>query len=126
MAFIKLFPPEGRDPLSVDEITERLRDEFDEFTADADEGQDHVAGMIAAILRFSDAVPGKQEELEWLQSIQDEAVYVSFGDELSVIASCCVMPESELFFGSPDEVDGDARPLVERAADVLGYAVFEG
>jgi hypothetical protein len=30
------------------------------------------------------------------------------------------------FFGTPDEVDGAARPLVERAASVLGYTMFEG
>ena len=36
------------------------------------------------------------------------------------------MPESELFFGHPDEVDGDARPLVERAAEVLAYTIYEG
>lgn len=88
MSFIKLFPPEGRGALSVDEITERLREEFDEFIADVDEGQNHVAGMIAAIFRFSDDLPGKQEQLEWLQSIQDDAVYVSFGDDLSVMACC--------------------------------------
>lgn len=61
-----------------------------------------------------------------LQSVQDAAVQVSFGDDLGLVASCCVMPDSELFFGSPDEVDGPARPLVERAASALGYEGYEG
>jgi hypothetical protein len=36
------------------------------------------------------------------------------------------MPNSELFFDNPDEVDGPARSLVERAAAALGYTLFEG
>jgi hypothetical protein len=82
--------------------------------------------MIAVTLQFSDDLPGKQERLAWLQSVQEEAVYVSFGDELGLLASCCVLSGSELLFGSPDEVNGPARPLVERAASALGYTVFEG
>lgn len=86
MAFIKLFPPEGRDALAVADVILRLEDEFAVVDADPDEGQDHVAGMIAATLRFSDAIPGKRERLSWLQSVQDAAVYVSFGDDLGTMA----------------------------------------
>jgi hypothetical protein len=123
MAFVKLLPPEGHDAHSVAEVIERLREEFDVVDADPDAGQDHVAGVIAATLRFSDEVPGKHERLAWFQSIQGDAVYVSFGDDLGLVARCCVMPDSELFFDSPDEIDGPARALVERAAAVLSYTV---
>src|SRR5579883_1896764 len=126
MAFVKLLPPEGNGALPVADVIRRLGDEFAVVDADPDEGQDHVAGMVVATLRFSDALPGKQERLAWIQSVEDAAVYVSFGDDLGTMAGCCVMPDSELFFGSPDEVDGPARPLVERAASALGYTVFEG
>jgi hypothetical protein len=126
MAFIKLFPPQGGDALPVADIVRRLRDEFAVLNADPDQGQDHVASMIAATLRFSDAVPGKQERLNFLQSVQDAAVRVTFGDALNLTASCCLIPHSELCFGSPDEVDGPARPLVERAAIALGYELCEG
>jgi hypothetical protein len=126
MAFVKLFPPEGRDALPVADLIRRLEDEFTVVDADPDEGQDHVAGMIATTLRFPDELPGKQERLAWLQSVQDSAVYVSFGDDLGTMAGCCVMPDSELFFGHPDEVDGPARLLVERAASALGYVEFRG
>lgn len=126
MAFVKLYPPEGGDPLPVVEVIRRLREEFDVVEADADEGQDHVAGMILATLRFSDSIPGKQERLAWLQSVQDAAVYVTFGDDLRAVAACCVLPDSELFFGRPDEVHGPARELVERAAEALGYTLHEG
>lgn len=126
MAFIKLFPPKGRDALPITEVIDRLREEFEVVDADPDKGRDHVAGMIAATLRFSDAIPSKQDRLTWLQSVQDTAVYVSFGDDLGLVANCCVMRDSELFFGNPDEVDGPARPLVERAASALGYTLFEG
>ncbi|AWM35589.1 hypothetical protein GobsT_67360 [Gemmata obscuriglobus] len=126
MAFVKLLPPEGGAPLSVADVIRRLADEFAEVHADPDAGQDHVAGMIAATLRFSDALPGKWERLARLQSVQHAAVCVSFGDDLGNVAACCVMPDSELFFGSPDEVDGPAWPLVERAASALGYRVDAG
>lgn len=95
MAFIKLSPPEGRDALLVKEVVRRLRDEFEVVDTDPDAGQDHVAGMIAATLGFLDSLPGKQERLAWLQSIQNDAVFVSFGDDLGLVASCCVQPGSE-------------------------------
>jgi hypothetical protein len=76
MAFIKLFPSEERGALPVADVIRRLRDEFVVVNADPEAGQDHVAGMIVATLRFSDSVPGKQERLEWLQSVQDAAVHV--------------------------------------------------
>jgi hypothetical protein len=126
VAFIKLYPPEHSAALPVHEVIERLQDEFEVVDADRDEGQDHVARIIAATLRFSDAIPGKQERLAWLQSVQDAAVYVSFGDDFDTLASCCVMPDSELFFDSGDELRGPARLLVERAAAALGYTLYEG
>lgn len=126
MAFVKLLPPEGGNALPVADVIRRLEDEFAVVDTDPDAGQEHVAGMIAATLRFSERVPGMQEQLAWYQSVQEAAVYISFGDDLSVTASCCVLPDSELFFGSPDEVNGHARPLVERAATVLGYRVYDG
>ena len=125
MAFIKLLPPEGRDALTVKKVIRRLRDEFIVVHADPDAGQNHVAGMIAATLNFSDSSPGKLEQLAWLQSVQNDAVYVFFGDDSDLVASCCVMPSSELFFDSPDEVDGLARPLLVRAANALGYTVYD-
>ena len=82
--------------------------------------------MIAAILGFSDSIPGKQERLAWLQSIQEAAVYVYFGDDLNTMAGCCLKPDTELFFDSPDEIHGPARPLVERAAAALGYTLYPG
>jgi hypothetical protein len=126
VAFIKLYPPEDGEALPVREVLERLRAEFEIVDADADEGQDHVAGMIAATLRFSDAIPGKQERVAWLQSVQGAAVFVSFGDDLGTLASCCVMPDSALFFDGRDELKGVARPIVERAAAALGYTLHEG
>jgi hypothetical protein len=126
MAFIKLRPFEGRSALSVADVTHRLTTEFAVVDVDPEEGRAHVAGMLTATLRFSDAVPGKQGQLEWLRSVQDSAVHVFFGDDATTLAGCCVMPDSELFFGSPDEVDGAARSLVERAAVALGYSLFQG
>jgi hypothetical protein len=82
--------------------------------------------MIAATLQFSGSLPGKQQRLVWLQSAQDAAVYVSFGDDFDPVASCCVMPGSALFFDSGEELYGSARPLVERAAAALGYTLIEG
>jgi hypothetical protein len=126
MAFVKLLPPENGDALPVDDVIRRLQDEFNLVDVDPDAGQDHVSAMIAATLRFSDVVPGKQERIKWFQSVQDAAILVTFGDDLHTVASTCVMPHSELFFGSADEVDGPAHPLVERAAVALGYRLRKG
>ena len=127
MAFVKLIPARGRSALPVNDVVERLRAEFWFVHVDLDEGQDQVASTIAATLKLSDTIPIMKEQLEHLLSVQDSAVYVRFGDhELGVVAGCCVMRDSELFFGQVDEVDGPARPLVERAAAVLGYTVLPG
>ena len=82
--------------------------------------------MIAATLRFPDDLPGKQERLAWFRAIQTDSVLVTFGDDIELVATCCVMPESELFFDRADEIDGPARPLLERAAAVLNYTVSNG
>lgn len=126
MAFVKLFPPEGGESLSLGEIVGRLRDEFTVVDTDPDAGRDHVGDMIVATMRFSDNLPHKQQQLTRLRAAQDDAVYVTFGDSLDVTAACCLLPDDPLFFGYPDEVDGPARTLVERAAKVLGYEVYEG
>ena len=126
MAFIKLFPREGSDYLPVEEVIERLRSEFDYVEIDEEEGRDHVGGMIAATLRFSDELPWKQERLKTLQKLQRHSVYIFFGDHSEAIAAFCFMPDSEMFFGSPEEVDGAARIIVTRAAQVLKYELFEG
>ena len=126
MAFLKLFPPEGGDALPTGEVISRLHEEFDIIDTDPTKGQDHVSSMITATLRFSDAIPGKKERIDRLRSIQQASLYISFGDDLGMVAGCCVIPDEELFFGSPDEVDGPARSLVERAALALGYTLFEG
>src|SRR5581483_11675240 len=102
MAFIKLFPHENSKALPVKEIIRRLRGEFALVHADPDEGSDHVAAMIVATLRFSDDLPHKQEQLARLQAVQNEAVYVLFGDSENVMARCCLMPDSALFFDDPD------------------------
>jgi hypothetical protein len=126
MAFIKLFPPDGLEPHSVARIIELLANEFEEFESDAEAGRDHVGGMLAATLRFPDSLPGKQERLGWLRSVQNEAVIVAFSDGSDATAQTCVMPDSELFFGSPDAIEGSGRKLVDRAAAKLGYELFEG
>jgi hypothetical protein len=126
MAFIKLFPREDRDPLSIEKIVELLRTEFEIVDVDPEEGQSFVDGMIAAALRISDVVPGKQERLALFQSAQPTAVFVSFGDDLSVMADFCLWTGSELFFDSPDVLHGPARPLLDRAALALGYEQYPG
>ena len=50
----------------------------------------------------------RQELLAWFQKVQPAAVYVWFGDDYGSTAGCCVLPDSELFFGSPDDVHGSA------------------
>jgi hypothetical protein len=126
MAYVKLLPPEGRDPLPAAEVIRRLRDEFAVVDADPDAGQDHVADLIVATLRLSATLPGGEERVAALRAAQQEAVYLIFGDDLRLTAECCVQPGWPLFFGRRDAMNGPARPLVERAAAALGYVVDEG
>lgn len=126
MAFVKLLPPEGRASHSVEEVLRRLRDEFGVVHTDPEEGRDRVAKMIEMLRGFSDSWPGKWAQLASLRSGQSEAVCVRFGDDPDLVAFCCVQPGSSLFFDSPDEICGPARPLLERAASALGYTVYDG
>jgi hypothetical protein len=125
MAFLKLFPFGGHDWLAINEVLDRMRTEFRFVNADPDGGQDHVGDVIAATLRFSDDLPHKQAQLADLQSVRDSAVYVTFRDSDDVAASCCLMNDCALFFDSADEIDGPARPLVERLAGALNYELYE-
>lgn len=124
MAFIKLFP--RGEALPVAEVVRRLGEEFAAFEADPDGGRDHVADMMLATLRLPDTVPHKQARLAELQALQEQAVLVTFGDDGHCAASCCVLPGSELFFGSRAEVVGPGRAAVERAAEALGYDLQQG
>jgi hypothetical protein len=126
MAFIKLFPAENQPWHSLEEVSERLTLEFDYVDIDRDAGRKYVGRMIAATRRLADSLPGKQERLRLFGAFQDASAYVVFGDDTLTTAAFCYMPDSEVFFGSPDEVHGPQRALVERAARVLGYSVYEG
>ena len=126
MAFIKLFPHEGAPWLAVDCVVERLRDEFIYFHADRDEGRDHVGGMIAAVVKLPEDLPGRQEQLDNWKVAQESAIVVEFGNFPACFARTCVIAASELFFGRRDEVHGPARPFVDRAASILGYKLFCG
>jgi hypothetical protein len=86
-------------------------------------GQERVGDMIVATLRLADALPHKTEQLARLRAAQRGAVLVTFGDCDDEVVSCCVIPDSELFFGDPEDA---ARPLLHRCARVLGYELFEG
>jgi hypothetical protein len=126
MEFVKLLPPENAKPLPVAKVLRRLRDQFKVVEADKSQGWDHVADMIAATLRYSDDIPEREQQLAWLESVQEDAVYVAFGDTPDAVASCCVMPGAELYFATPDEIHGPLRPLIDRCATALGYELVEG
>lgn len=127
MAFVTLVPPADRKELSVGEIVRRLRVEVSLVDVDPQAGQDHVAGMIAAVLGFSDELPGKAERLAWLQASQADAIYLSFGDEDGHdVARCCLIEGGSLFFDDLNEIEGPARVFVERAGRALGYELVDG
>ncbi len=116
MGCVRLNPPEGRDALSVADTIRRLRDEFDYMVADPEEGRDDVGNIIAATLRLSAVLSGGEERVAALRAVQEDAVYVWFGDDAGLTAGCCLKPGWGLWFGRETEVGGSARPLVERAA----------
>jgi hypothetical protein len=126
MAFVNLFPTDGGQSHPIPEKFKRLRGEFAVVDTDPARGREHMQSTIAATLRFSDILPRKQPQLARLRAAQNVAVYLTFGDSRDTTAGCCFVPDSEFFFGFPNEVDGPARPLVERCASALGYELFRG
>ena len=126
MAFIRLSAPDDSQWLPTDVVVERLRREFGVVNPDHAAGRDYVGRMIAATEKFSDRIPGKQERLAELRRVHDAAVRVAFGDSGDNLAQVCLLPDTPLFFGTVEEVDGPARPLVDRCARVLGYELHEG
>src|SRR5262245_59963660 len=119
MGCVRLVPAEGRDSLPNPDIIRRREDEFAYVLADPEEGQDDVGNVIAATLRLSKVWTGGEERVAALQAVQQEAVYVWFGDDASLTAGCCLKHGWELWFGRVAEVSGPARPLVERAGRAL-------
>jgi hypothetical protein len=126
VAFIKFFPFENREWLPVSDVLDRMRDEFRMVDADREEGRDYIGGVIVAMLRLPNDLPGYQEQLAFLQAIQDQAVCVTFGDSDDIVASCCLAPERDMFFDSPGELAGPGRQLIERLAGALSYELYEG
>src|SRR5687768_7740514 len=108
MAFIKLLTPDEGSCLTVEDVVRKLRDEFRYFHADPEEGGDYVGGTITAVLTFPPDLRGRQEQLDQWTVAQEDSVVVEFGDTPDLFARTCVIPESDLFFGAPEEVNGPA------------------
>lgn len=118
----RLEPPQGRSYLDPREVVERLRDEFPDCEADADQGADDVGDLIAKLI-----------ELNAPQAIIDHAVAGRDRSFTVVVADDMASDDYLRFIVRPDEGihigyfsaqhEAAVQPLVERCAQALNYKV---
>ena len=117
--------------LSPREVVNRINAVFAYVEASEDEGRQHVRDVITqlqAMMKDGTSPPDRQY-LAHLRRVQDQAIYVYFGDnpgaENECLATAIIPGEPILFdYSSPDHEQG-ARPILERCAIVLGYDIAE-
>src|SRR4051812_5763816 len=132
MAHRKLFPKPGCDYLSPSDVIARLRSYFKHVQVDSQRGEAHVTRMVDQLTRmqFLTPPPATPEEIEHLQSLRGEAVFVLFADTSDfgdAYLTTTAIPGEPLFFGfSSANHEEAALGLLERCAMVLGYCVTDG
>src|SRR5262245_49283658 len=78
----KLIPGNGGPFLEPDEVVRRLRDEFDVVEADAEQGREHVQGMVRRLLKMeSGGTVGVDVHIDRLQKAREGAVMVVIADD---------------------------------------------
>ncbi len=118
----KLTPADGKSYLAADEVLRRLRDEFGFVEADAQQGREHVQGMVRRFLKA-----GAEETIDRLQKGRDEALMVVIADEAHSQDGrlrFAVIPGEPIIVGYwSGRHRRLAEPLLKRCAEALGYSV---
>lgn len=117
--------------LSPLEVVRRLKSEFAYVETNPEEGSRHVLEVLQQLLAIKRAgeIPVDEECLSRLERVQQSAICVYFGDDLSSEAALLrtpVVPEEPLFFEYSSSAHQEAaKPLVARCAAALGYEILE-
>src|SRR5688572_4791969 len=121
-----LLPPDGHEYLSVDDVLDRLRDEFRFVEADAAAGVERVGDWIAQYGRLGrHEIPDLERAVERLEQVRGEAVQIALFDDPSsrhAYLSFTLIPGEPLLidYSSPEHEEA-VRPFVERCASALDY-----
>ena len=127
----------GLEPARVKEIVERLCDVFEYVSSDAGVGAEQVGDMIAHLRRMKAGLKKRKElppmaaeidkQIARLEATRAEAVnIVVIADPLDEDASFSftALPGDDLMIGYANaQHEATATPLVERAAEALGYTM---
>ena len=111
------------------EVVNRINAVFAYVEASEEEGRTHVRDVIQQLqtMMKEGTVPHDRQYLAHMRRVQDQAIYVYFGDNPGVEDEClsaAVIPGEPLFFDySSPEHEKAARPILERCAIVLGYDI---
>ena len=117
--------------LSPREVVNRINAVFAYVEASEDEGREHVRDVIAQLqsMMREGTIPHDRQYLAHLKRVQDQAIYVYFGDnpgiEIECLSTAVIPGEPILFDYSSPEHEQAARPILERCAIVLGYEITE-
>lgn len=117
--------------LSPREVVNRINAVFAYVEASEDEGRQHVRDVITQLqaMMKDGTIPQDRQYLAHLRRVQDQAIYVYFGDNPGAENEClstAVIPGEPILFdyASPDH-EQCSRPILERCAIVLGYDIAE-
>jgi hypothetical protein len=118
----KLTPSDGKSYLATNEVVRRLRDEFPVVEADAQQGREHVRGMVRRFLKA-----GAEETIDRLQKGSDEALMVVIADEAHSQDGklrFAVIPGEPIIVGYwSGRHRRLAEPLLQRCSQALGYSI---
>jgi hypothetical protein len=119
----KLISPSG-EYLAIEPALKRLRLAFNIVIADPEEGADHVAEMIEALLRIQDTSPEAKRHAEEFSRVQSASVYVWVHDaEEEEPLGFVLIPNKPPFISYRGKHEQAMLPLVQRVAQALGYSV---
>jgi len=117
--------------LSPREVVNRINAVFAYVEASEDEGREHVRDVVAQLqsMMKEGAIPQDRQYLAHLKRVQDQAIYVYFGDnpgaENECLGTAIIPGEPILFDYASPEHEQAARHILERCAIVLGYDINE-
>lgn len=126
----ELAPKDGSPPHAAKAVADLLAAEFRCVERDVDEGMKRAHSLADWYEAMADRVfkANRQDALAHAEALRKlawgDAMTITFGDDADALLRTTVMPGDtvRIGFGS-NEAEAAARPLVERAARVLGYGI---
>jgi len=123
----RLEPDDGSHLLLVPVVLFRIQQEFAYMVSDEEVGRIHVEQMKKDIHANTQNMIVRTERLKNLEQVQNQAVYVRFGDNPASeteYLSTVLIPGEPIKINYESAQHGDqSRPLLWRFASMLGYRI---